>query len=119
MQTSTQLIRYDIVLNTGDDEGELNIFLQMCIWARRPKDQFAYHCIPYGIVDEYMIYSCNLSDEDLLCLKLKFSGIIHVTPTVYDRTDPDAIFEAAMGEPYYHSLKARAQRAAKLLSAMT
>ena len=121
MQTSTQLIRYDIVIDTADNgvEDDLLLYLQKCIWARKPKDQNSFKYVPYGITGEYMIYSCNLSNEDLLCLKLKFAGLAHVTPHDYSRLEPDDIFEAATGEPYIHSTKVRNERRQRLLSSMS
>lgn len=120
MQTN-KLIRYDIVIDTADNgvEDDLLLYLQKCIWARKPKDQNSFKYAPYGITGEYMIYSCNLSDEDLLCLKLKFNGLAHVTRTVIGRCEPDDIFEAAMGEPYIHSTKVREARRQRLLSSMS
>jgi hypothetical protein len=117
---TNKLIRYDIVINTDDNgvEDDLVVFLQKCIWARKPKDQNTFTYAPYGISGEYTIYSCNLSEEDLLCLKLKFNGLAYATRTVIGRCEPDDIFEAAMGEPYLHSYKVRKARRDKLMSSM-
>jgi hypothetical protein len=106
------LIRYDIIINTGiDEEGDIEIFLQQCIWSRKPYNQTAYYFSRYGISDEYTIYTCDLSGEDLTVLLLKFSGTVTVIgqdPQVYRSNDE--LFKLAFGEPYLHSPEARHER---------
>jgi hypothetical protein len=110
----TNLTRYDLIINSGIPEQEqLEIFLQTCIWARKPRLQTAYDYTGYGIADEYAIYSCDLSSEDLTVLKLKFNGIVRIKaqdPQIY-RSNDETYKQAFGGEPYFHSEEARKARA--------
>jgi hypothetical protein len=112
-KTSTHLTRYDIIINSGiPEEDDLEIFLQTCIWARKPKYQTAYDFSRYGIADEYTIYSCDLSSEDLTVLLLKFNGLARAVAQDFNfYRSQDETYKQAFGERYIHCEEARRERA--------
>jgi len=98
------------IIHQNEEENEIEPFLQRCIWAQKPHQQVPIQSHPYGHYGEYTIYKCHLTDEDLLCLKLKFSGKMYVIPHVPERNN-DETFKLAFGQPYSYSMEAIMERA--------